>query len=168
MNKDTIYYIQQYSSDSDFLFKFSLINKDFYSYDRRNKIISSLNRNKILQVFSEDDHQNIYSEDNVNNENLVNTSNFDYLFEFLTSKTVTECLQWYANALLNFIPFHKYEIKHQYRMFKTRVYKYTSSNSLFSPVRIHHYPCRIHSVYKCRYLNYHQIKNNLTVKALIY
>ena len=85
MNK-IYYYIQQYSSDSDFLFKFSLINKDFYSYDRRNKIISSLNRNKILQVFSEDDHQNIYSEENVNNENFVNTSNFDYLFEFLTQE----------------------------------------------------------------------------------
>ena len=159
MNKDTIYYIQQYSSDSDFLFKLSLVNKEFYSYERRSKIINSLNKKKVLQVFSEDD---------AINQNLINTSNFDYLFEFLTSKSITECLQWYANALLNFIPFHKYEMKHHYRMFKTRVSKYTSSNSLFSQVRIHHYPCKIHCIYRCRYLNYHQIKNNLSVKALIY
>ena len=27
--------------------------------------------------------------------------------EFINTNTITECLQWYSNALLNFIPFHK-------------------------------------------------------------
>lgn len=168
MNKDTIHYIQQYSSDSDFLFKSSLINKDFYSLNRRTKIIGSINKKRLLQVFYENEHENIYPEVDETDENTINTSNFDYLFEFLTSKTITECLQWYADTLLGHIPFQKYEMKHQYRMFRTLVFKYTSSNGLFSPVRIHHYPCKVHCIYRCRYLNYHQIKNNLTVKALIY
>ncbi len=159
MNKDTIFNIQSNLSNLDFLFNSSLVNKDFCNKNRRSQIITDMNKKKILQVFCENDY---------NNGEPINTSNFDYLFEFLTSKTIAESLQWYADTLLKFTPFHKYEMKHHYRMFKTRVYKYTTSNSLFSPVRVHYYPSRVHCVYKCRYLNYHQIKDNLTVKALIY
>ena len=159
MNKDIILIIQSYLSDTNFIFKSSLVNKDFCHNNRRSQIMTDMNNRNIIQVFSEDDY---------NNGEPINTSNFDYLFEFLTSKTLAESLQWYANALLKFTPFHKYEIKHHYIMFKTLISQYTSSDGLFSPVRIHRYPCRIHCIYRCRYLNYHRIKNNLIVKALIY
>ena len=77
MNKDTIHYIQQYSSDSDFLFKSSLVNKDFYSLNRRTKIIGSINKKRLLQVFYENEHENIYPEVDETDENTINTSNFD-------------------------------------------------------------------------------------------
>ena len=165
MNKDTIFYIQQFVSDSDFLYQTSLVNKHFCLNKKRSQIITNLNKKRIFQVFGECDDDYIYPKAI---DNLISPSNFDYLFEFLTSKTITECLQWYANSLLNFIPFHKYENKHHYIMFKIFVNKYTSSNGIYSPVRIHRYSTMTHCVYRCRYLNYHQIKDNLTVKALIY
>lgn len=168
MNKDTIFYIQQFVSDFDFIYHTSLVNKHFCLHKKRSHIITNTNKKKIFQVFGECDDEDTYPKVNSHNDNLINPSNFDYLFEFLTSKTITECLQWYANSLLKFIPFHKYENKHHYIMFKKLVKKYTSSNGLHSPVQVHRYSTMIHCVYRCRYLNYHQIKDNLTVKALIF
>lgn len=168
MNKDTIFNIQQFVSDSDFLYQTSLVNKYFCLLKRRTKIITFANKKKIFQVFGECDNEDTYPKAHDHHDNHINPSNFDYLFEFLTSKTITECLQWYANSLLKFIPFHKYENKHFYFMFKKLVNRYTSSDGIYSPVRIHKYSTMTHCVYRCRYLNYHQIKDNLTVKALIY
>ena len=168
MNEDIVFHIQQFVSDFDLLYQTSLVNKNFCLDKKRSQIITNLNKKRIFQVFGECDEGDTYPKVNGHDDNHVNTSDFDFLFEFLTSTTITECLQWYANSLLKFIPFHKYENKHHYIMFKIFVNKYTSSNGIYSPVRIHRYSTMTHCVYRCRYLNYHQIKDNLTVKALIY
>lgn len=168
MNKDTIFYIQQFVPDFNFLYQTSLVNKHFCLPEKRLHIITNLNKRRIFRVFGEYDNEEIYPKVDGYHSNLKNPSNFDYLFEFLTSKSITECLQWYANSLLNFIPFYEYENKYHYFMFKKVINKYTSLDGLYSSVRAHKYPTIIHCVYRCRYLNYHEIKNNLTIKALIY
>lgn len=156
MNNDTIFTIQEFIADFDFLYNISLVDTRFCVKNRRKKIIEKNNSLHLLKTFVN------FSDDY---DNGLETE-IDYLNEFMDFSTVSETLQWYANILLNYIPFYKYEnITRGYIYIS---YKHVISNGIYGKVYIKNHFIYLHNVYRCRYVHYKRFEHNLTVKALIY
>lgn len=147
MNDDIIFHIQEYISDFDFLYNISLIDTRFCIKKRR-KLIQNINNSlHLLKTFVHDD--------------------MDYVYDFININTFGETIQWYANVLLNHIPFNKYEyVKQNY--YKWEVKKFSVSHSINNAVYIRNYPVKVHFIYRCLPLMYHHIQKSLQLKALIF
>jgi len=156
MNDDTIFHIQQFIPDFDFLYHASLIDTRFCIKKRRKHIQLTNNSVHLLKTF-------------VNFMDDVDTdleTELEYLNEFINMSTISDSIQWYSNVLLKNIPFYRYE--HQKRGYALYVPRYPVSNGITGKVIIRNYPTYLHNVYRCRCLKYKTFERNLTVKALIF
>lgn len=147
MNDDIIFHIQEYISDFDFLYNISLIDTRFCIRKRRKLIQNKNNSLHLLKTFIHDD--------------------MDYVNDFININTLSETIQWYANVLLSHIPFYKYEYVKQ-NHYKWEVKRFSVSHSINNDVYIRNYPVKLHFIYRCLPLMYHNIQKSLQLKALIF
>ena len=147
-NIDTINVIINYLTFEEYMYSFSLICKDFkfkrnllYKKNCANSLAIIL-KNKYYSCFS----QYISIEKQISKNIMI--SNF---------------INKLKNDLLKNIPFEIYQFKRNRYLWCN---KYIYSNNL--SIQYISYCIKIHCVYRCSFMQYNNISNNLTVKALIY
>ena len=143
---DTLNLISEFLNLKDYMYNFSLVCKEYVFKLKRNNLIRDKCANKLHNLITSNLCKSFLLSENLNKVSLI---------------AMTKNL---VNKLFNFIPFQNYSYKlSRYITAKKYIFSNTLYGNQYTSVYI-----KVHSVYRCSFVQFSNIKSNLLVKALIY